>query len=98
MYAVIKTGGKQHKVEIGDVIEIEKLVAEGETVEFHPLLVVDGDGKTHVGTEAAKAVVIAKPLGEKKGRRSRSSSTGRSRATRGRPATASSSRCSRSPT
>ena len=67
MYAVIKTGGKQHKVEIGDVIEIEKLVAEGETVEFHPLLVVDGDGKTHVGTEAAKAVVIAKPLGEKKG-------------------------------
>jgi large subunit ribosomal protein L21 len=42
-------------------------VAEGETVEFHPLLVVDGDGKTHVGTEAAKAVVIAKPLGEKKG-------------------------------
>ena len=67
MYAVIKTGGKQHRVQVGDVIEIEKLVAEGETVEFHPLLVVDGDGKTHVGTEAAKAVVIAKPLGEKKG-------------------------------
>ena len=67
MYAVIKTGGKQHRVEVGDVIEIEKLVAEGETVEFHPLLVVDGDGKTHVGTEAAKAVVVAKPLGEKKG-------------------------------
>jgi large subunit ribosomal protein L21 len=67
MYAVIKTGGKQHKVEVGDVIEIEKLVADGETVEFHPLLVVDADGKTHVGTEAAKAVVIAKPFGEKKG-------------------------------
>ncbi len=67
MYAVIKTGGKQHKVQVGDVIEIEKLVAEGETVEFHPLLVVDGDGKTHVGAEAAKTVVVAKPLGEKKG-------------------------------
>jgi large subunit ribosomal protein L21 len=67
MYAVIKTGGKQHRVQVGDVIEIEKLVTEGETVEFHPLLVVDGDGKTHVGTEAAKAVVVAKPLGEKKG-------------------------------
>ena len=67
MYAVIKTGGKQHRVQVGDVIEIEKLVAEGETVEFHPLLVVDGDGKTHVGTEAAKTVVVAKPLGEKKG-------------------------------
>jgi large subunit ribosomal protein L21 len=67
MYAVIKTGGKQQKVQPGDVIEVEKLVADDETVEFHPLLVVDDDGKTHVGAEAAKAVVIAKPLGEKKG-------------------------------
>ena len=67
MYAVIKTGGKQQKVQAGDVIEVEKLIADGETVEFHPLLVVDDDGKTHVGAEAAKAVVIAKPMGEKKG-------------------------------
>jgi large subunit ribosomal protein L21 len=67
MYAVIKTGGKQHRVQVGDVIEIEKLVVDGETVEFHPLLLVDDAGKTHVGTEAAKAVVIAKPMGEKKG-------------------------------
>ena len=35
MYAVIKTGGKQHKVQAGDVIEVEKLVHEGETVTFH---------------------------------------------------------------
>jgi len=54
-------------VQAGDVIEVEKLVADGETVEFHPLLVVDDEGKTHVGAEAAKAVVTAKPLGEKKG-------------------------------
>ena len=67
MYAVIKTGGKQQKVSVGDVIEVEKLVADGETVEFHPLLVVDDEGATHVGAEAAKAVVVAKPLGDKKG-------------------------------
>ena len=67
MYAVIKTGGKQHKVEAGDVIEVEKIVHEGETITFQPLLVVDDDGKTHVGAEAAKASVTAKPLGEKKG-------------------------------
>jgi large subunit ribosomal protein L21 len=67
MYAVIKTGGKQQRVQTGDVIEVEKLVADGETVEFHPLLVVDDEGKAHVGAEAAKAVVKAKPLGEKKG-------------------------------
>jgi large subunit ribosomal protein L21 len=67
MYAVIKTGGKQQKVKAGDVIEVEKIVHEGQTITFHPILVVDDDGKTHVGAEAAKAVVTAKPLGEHKG-------------------------------
>jgi large subunit ribosomal protein L21 len=67
MYAVIKTGGKQHKVRAGDVIEVEKLIHEGETVTFQPLLVVDDDGTTHVGKDAAKATVTAKPLGETKG-------------------------------
>jgi large subunit ribosomal protein L21 len=67
MYAVIKSGGKQHKVQAGDVIEIEKLVDPGETVTFTPLLVVDDDGKTHAGSAASKATVKAKPVGEKKG-------------------------------
>ena len=67
MYAVIKTGGKQHKVKAGDVIEVEKLVHEGKTLTFQPILVVDDDGKTHVGAEAARATVLAKPLGEQKG-------------------------------
>ena len=67
MYAVIKTGGKQHRVKAGDVIEVERLVGEGETVTFQPLLVVEDDGTTHAGSEAAKGTVTAKPLGEKKG-------------------------------
>ncbi|HEU4354899.1 MAG TPA: 50S ribosomal protein L21 [Actinomycetota bacterium] len=67
MYAVIKTGGKQHKVQAGDVIEIEYLHGAGDTVTFHPLLVVDDDGHTHVGKEAERAVVTAKLLGEQKG-------------------------------
>jgi large subunit ribosomal protein L21 len=67
MYAVIKTGGKQQKVKAGDVIEVEKLVHEGETLTFAPILVVEDDGTTHVGSEAAKVTVTAKPLGEKKG-------------------------------
>lgn len=67
MYAVIKAGGKQQKVKPGDVIEVERMVTEGETVTFHPILVVDDEGKTHYGKEAEKAVVTAKPLGEKKG-------------------------------
>ena len=67
MYAVIKTGGKQQKVKTGDVIEVEKLVHEGETLTFHPILVVDDDGTTHAGAAAAKATVTATPMGEKKG-------------------------------
>jgi large subunit ribosomal protein L21 len=67
MYAVIKAGGKQHKVKTGDVLEIELMQADGDTVTFQPLLVVDDDGKTHYGKEAAQAVVTAKLLGEQKG-------------------------------
>jgi large subunit ribosomal protein L21 len=68
MYAVIKAGGKQHRVSVGDVVEVE-LVHGGddESVTFQPLLVVDDDGHTHVGKEVAKAQVKAKLAGEKKG-------------------------------
>jgi len=69
MYAVIKAGGKQHKVKAGDVLEVEYMHGEGDgdTVTFHPVLVVDDDGKTHYGKEAQLAVVTAKLLGEQKG-------------------------------
>jgi len=67
MYAVIKTGGKQHKVKAGDVIEVELLRSDGDTVTFTPLLVVDDEGSTHFGKDASKAVVTAKLVGEQKG-------------------------------
>jgi large subunit ribosomal protein L21 len=67
MYAVIRTGGKQQKVKPGDVIEVEYLHGAGDTVTFHPLLVVDDEGRTHVGKEAERAVVTAKLVGEQKG-------------------------------
>ena len=67
MYAVIKTGGKQHKVKPGDIIEVEHLQADGDTVTFHPVLVVDDDGTTHFGKDAQRATVTAKLVGEQKG-------------------------------
>ncbi len=67
MYAVIKAGGKQQKVKPGDVIEVELVRADGDTVTFKPLLVVDDDGTTHAGREAERASVSAKLLGEQKG-------------------------------
>jgi large subunit ribosomal protein L21 len=68
MYAVIKAGGKQQKVKPGDVIEVELIHGgQGDGITFTPLLVVDDDGKTHVGKDVAKAVVKAKLVGEEKG-------------------------------
>ena len=68
MYAVIKTGGKQHKVAEGDVIEVEILHGTvGDSVSLQPLLVVDDEGATHVGKALGKATVTAELLGDKKG-------------------------------
>lgn len=68
MYAVIRAGGKQHKVSPGDVIEVERVKADAETLEFTPLLVVDDKGKTRASkADLAKARVTAKVIGEVKG-------------------------------
>ena len=46
MFAVIETGGKQYKVQYGDVIFVEKLdAAENDTVEF-PVVALFGEGET----------------------------------------------------
>ena len=50
MYAVIETGGKQYRVQEGDVITIEKLdVNSGEKVEFDKVLVLNNDSEVQVG-------------------------------------------------
>mgnify|MGYP006170503007 CR=1 FL=1 len=41
MYAVIRAGGKQHKVAEGDVIQIEKVGGDSKTIDFEPILIVD---------------------------------------------------------
>jgi len=44
MYAVIKTGGKQYKVEEGDTIQVEKIMGEkGEAITFDDVLFLGGD-------------------------------------------------------
>ncbi len=61
MYAIIETGGKQYKVQEGDILNVEKLdVQEGETVEIDRVLAVVKDGEVTVGrpvVEGAKAVL-----------------------------------------
>ncbi|MRR08278.1 MAG: 50S ribosomal protein L21 [Deltaproteobacteria bacterium] len=60
MYAVIKTGGKQHRVSEGDVLKIEKLEGQkGDTIVFEEVLLVSKEDQTRVGTpivEGAKVV------------------------------------------
>ena len=68
MYAIIRTGGKQSKVHEGDVIDVERLKDVAETVEFTPLLVVDGDGKAISDRAQLRDVKVrAKVLGEAQG-------------------------------
>ena len=51
MFAIIETGGKQYKVNEGDVIYVEKLnVAEGETVTFDKVLALSDGDKFVAGT------------------------------------------------
>jgi large subunit ribosomal protein L21 len=54
MYAIIKTGGKQYKVQAGDILQVEKLENElGSEITIEEVLMVGGD-KTHVGTPIVK--------------------------------------------
>jgi large subunit ribosomal protein L21 len=60
MYAVIKTGGKQHRVSEGDILKVEKLEGQkGDAVVFDEVLLVSKEDQTRVGTpvvEGAKVV------------------------------------------
>ena len=51
MYAVIESGGKQHRVEPGEVLELEKLdVAEGGTVDFDKVMLIGEGENVSIGT------------------------------------------------
>jgi large subunit ribosomal protein L21 len=68
MYAIIRAGGKQAKVQSGDVIDIERVKGDNEQLTFAPLLVVDDKGNAVSDRGLlAKASVTAKVLGESQG-------------------------------
>ncbi|QYZ68305.1 50S ribosomal protein L21 [Neotabrizicola shimadae] len=70
MFAVLKTGGKQYKVQAGDVLRVEKLNAiAGDKIQFNEILMVGGDtvtvGAPLVAGAAVQAEVIDQIKGEK---------------------------------
>ena len=59
MYAVIKSGGKQHKVSEGEEILLEKLsLNEGEVIEFSEVLAVNKDGNLNIGKPLLEGAVV----------------------------------------
>ena len=70
MFAVLKTGGKQYKVQSGDLLRVEKLAADaGETVQFNEILMLGGNapvvGSPRVDGAAVQAEVIDQIKGPK---------------------------------
>ena len=67
MYAIVKTGGKQYRVEEGQALLVERLPdADGAKVALEPLLYVDGDNVVD-GDDLAKVRVEAKVLAHERG-------------------------------
>jgi large subunit ribosomal protein L21 len=68
VYAIVRSGGRQHKVAVGDVLEIDKIdEAVGSSVSLTPLLLVDGETVTSDGQKLGAASVTAEVLAETKG-------------------------------
>ncbi len=68
MYAVVRSGGRQHKVAVGDVLEIDRVGdAVGSEVTLTPLLLVDGDTVTSDAAALAKVTVTGEIVGHGKG-------------------------------
>ena len=68
VYAIVRSGGRQHKVAVGDVLEIDKVESEvGSKVNLQPLLLVDGESVTSAKSDLDKVSVTAEVLAETKG-------------------------------
>jgi large subunit ribosomal protein L21 len=59
VYAVVRTGGKEYKVSVGDVLEVEKLDAEsGATVELGEILMASDGKEVHVGRPLVEGALV----------------------------------------
>ena len=68
MYAIVRSGGRQEKVAVGDVIETDRVSAEpGDSVELPALLLVDGDAVTADAETLAGVTVSAEVLAHSRG-------------------------------
>ncbi len=67
MYAVIATGGKQYRVGVGDVLDVERLVADSDgAVRLRPVMLVGDDGAVTVDREALSGASVTASLVEQR--------------------------------
>ena len=65
---LVKAGGRQEKVSVGDVVVVDKLAGEiGDEVTLAPVMLVDGDKVTTAAADLAKSSVTAEIIGDEKG-------------------------------
>ena len=68
VYAIVKAGGRQEKVAVGDIVVVDRLAAKaGASVELPALLLVDGDKITTDAAALAKVTVTAEVVRDEKG-------------------------------
>lgn len=67
MYAIVRAGGRQEKVSVGDVLLIDKVGSVGDRIDLVPLLVVDGSTVTADAKKLAQVSVKAEVVKPAKG-------------------------------
>ncbi len=68
MYAIVRAGGRQEKVSVGDVLIVDKVSAQpGESLDLQPLMLVDGGSITTDADKLAKVKVTAEVVKATKG-------------------------------
>lgn len=68
VYAVVRAGGRQERVEVGTIVQLDRVqAAQGETIELPAVLLVDGTAVTTDADKLAKVKVTAEVLGDLRG-------------------------------
>ena len=67
VYAVVRPGGRQEKVEVGTIVTMNRIAATSGTIELPALLLVDGEKVTSDAKSLAKVKVVAEVLDQTRG-------------------------------
>jgi len=68
VYAIVRAGGRQEKVEVGTVVVLDRIAADKDgNIQLTPVLLVDGDTITHDAQALAKVTVTAEVVGDERG-------------------------------